>query len=65
MCAQSTLGVVLRLLEDRRGDQVELSYLDKERVMLRYLLPWQEVRPFAKLRAICVLELDIRGMGFA
>jgi hypothetical protein len=42
-CVQSTLGVVLRLLQDRRGEQVELAYLDKERVMLRYLLPWQEV----------------------
>jgi hypothetical protein len=40
---QSTLGPVLRLLQDRRGEQVELAYLDKERVMLRYLLPWQEV----------------------
>jgi GTP-binding protein LepA len=41
---QSYLGVIMRLLQDRRGEQVDLVYIDDERVMLKYHLPWQEVR---------------------
>ena len=40
---QSTYGVVIKLLQDRRGEQVDVVYMESERVMMKYLLPWQEV----------------------
>ena len=42
---QDTYGTVLRLLQERRGEQVEVIYMESERVMMKHLLPWQEVLP--------------------
>lgn len=41
---QSTYGNVIKLLQDRRGEQVDVVYMESDRVMMKYLLPWQEVR---------------------
>lgn len=37
------LGAILKLCQDRRGRQVDLKYLDADRVMLTYVLPLNEV----------------------
>lgn len=37
------LGPIITLLEEKRGDQEDLVFLDEDTVMLKYLLPWQEV----------------------
>jgi GTP-binding protein LepA len=37
------LGPMMQLLEARRGEQTRLEYLDSERVLMDYLLPWGEV----------------------
>jgi len=37
------LGAILKLCEDKRGVQLEFSYLDEQRVILRYELPLNEV----------------------
>ncbi|CAM9265329.1 unnamed protein product [Ectocarpus sp. 13 AM-2016] len=37
------LGAMLTLLKNRRGRQTSIKYLDGERVLLEYKLPWQEV----------------------
>ncbi len=37
------LGAILKLCQDRRGTQVDLKYLDAQRVMLTYELPLNEV----------------------
>ena len=37
------LGSLITLLEDKRGSQEDLVFLDEDTVMLKYLLPWQEV----------------------
>ena len=34
---------MITLLEEKRGDQDDLEFLDEDTVMLRYTLPWQEV----------------------
>ena len=37
------LGGLLKLCQDRRGEQTELSYLDEDRVVVKYLLPLTEI----------------------
>ncbi|MGQ9673772.1 MAG: translation elongation factor 4 [Candidatus Aminicenantales bacterium] len=37
------LGVVLKLLENRRGEQKKLEYISSQRVLLTYVLPLSEV----------------------
>ncbi len=37
------LGAILKLCQDRRGTQLDLKYLDAQRVMLTYELPLNEV----------------------
>lgn len=37
------LGVVLKLLENRRGEQKKLEYISSQRVLLNYVLPLSEV----------------------
>ncbi len=37
------LGNILKLCEEKRGVQQDLSYLDEQRVILKYLLPLNEV----------------------
>ena len=37
------LGAVITLLEEKRGEQEDLEFLDEDTVMLKYVLPWQEV----------------------
>ena len=37
------LGAVLKLLENRRGDQKKLEYANSQRIILTYLLPLNEV----------------------
>lgn len=43
LLAQSTYGAVVKLLQDRRGEQVDVVYMESDRVMMKYLLPWQEI----------------------
>ncbi|MFQ5455389.1 MAG: translation elongation factor 4 [Nitrospirota bacterium] len=40
---QDYLGQILKLCQDRRGIQREISYLERERVMIKYELPLNEV----------------------
>ena len=40
---QSYVGNVIKLCEDKRGHQEDLSYLDEDRIILRYKLPLNEV----------------------
>lgn len=40
---QQFLGAVIKLCEEKRGTQQNLSYLDDERVILKYSLPLNEV----------------------
>lgn len=37
------LGAILKLCQDRRGRQVDLKYLDADRVIVTYILPLNEV----------------------
>ncbi len=37
------VGAIIKLCEERRGKQNDLSYIDEDRVMLRYTLPLNEV----------------------
>ncbi|CAN0047139.1 unnamed protein product, partial [Hapterophycus canaliculatus] len=37
------LGSMLTLLKNRRGRQISLKYMDGDRILLEYKLPWQEV----------------------
>lgn len=37
------LGSILKLCQDRRGEQKEMTYLDENRLILRYKLPLNEV----------------------
>lgn len=37
------LGNIISLLQDRRGRQVDVRYVDDSKVTLRYHVPWQEV----------------------
>ncbi|CAM9696496.1 unnamed protein product [Chrysoparadoxa australica] len=37
------LGGMITLMNDRRGTQLEMKYLDQGKVLLLYKLPWQEV----------------------
>eukprot|EP01104_Vermistella_antarctica_P013856 TRINITY_DN4264_c0_g1_i1.p1 TRINITY_DN4264_c0_g1~~TRINITY_DN4264_c0_g1_i1.p1 ORF type:complete len:740 (+),score=136.44 TRINITY_DN4264_c0_g1_i1:152-2371(+) len=37
------IGPVMRLLQERRGEQQEFSYVDEKRVLLRYRLPLAEI----------------------
>ncbi|CAM9574843.1 unnamed protein product [Scytosiphon promiscuus] len=37
------LGSMLTLLKSRRGRQISLKYMDNDRILLEYKLPWQEV----------------------
>ncbi len=37
------LGAVITLLEEKRGTQDGLEFLDESNVVLRYTMPWQEV----------------------
>eukprot|EP01052_Picozoa_sp_SAG31_P011628 SAG31_NODE_662_length_13028_cov_3.364529_4_plen_179_part_00 len=40
---QDYVGPLLQILQSRRGEQTELSQIDSSRMLLRYLMPWQEV----------------------
>lgn len=40
---QQYLGVVLALCQEKRGEQIEMSYLSEERLILKYRLPLNEV----------------------
>jgi translation elongation factor EF-4 len=51
--SQTTYGHVIRLLQDRRGEQVDVVYMENERVMLKYKLPWQEVRSSSRDEFAC------------
>jgi translation factor GUF1, mitochondrial len=37
------LGNILKLCQDRRGEQTDLTYLDEDRVVLKYNLPLNEI----------------------
>jgi translation factor GUF1, mitochondrial len=37
------LGVILKLCQDRRGEQKDMNYLDENRVILSYLMPLNEI----------------------
>ncbi|MBL4588062.1 elongation factor 4 [Candidatus Babeliales bacterium] len=37
------LGNILKLCQERRGEQLDLSYLDEERIVLKYRLPLNEI----------------------
>ena len=37
------LGSILKLCQDRRGEQQDMSFLDENRVVLKYLMPLNEV----------------------
>ena len=43
ICPADYLGGVLELLNQRRGVEDEMSYIEGTRVILKYYLPWQEV----------------------
>jgi len=38
-----SLGAILEVLQEKRGQQIELKYIDETRIKLSYILPWQEV----------------------
>lgn len=40
---QAYLGTIISLCEEKRGKQIELNYMDSERIILRYKLPLNEV----------------------
>ncbi|MBT3455741.1 elongation factor 4 [bacterium] len=40
---QKYLGNILKLCQDKRGKQKEMTYLDEDRVILKYMLPLNEV----------------------
>ncbi len=37
------LGNILNLCQERRGEQIDLTYLDEERIVLKYRLPLNEI----------------------
>lgn len=37
------LGVILKLCQERRGEQKDMSYLDENRVILSYIMPLNEI----------------------
>lgn len=37
------VGVLMGLMQDRRGVQQDMQHLDEQRVVLKYLVPWQEM----------------------
>ncbi|CAL56141.1 Translation elongation/initiation factor/Ribosomal, beta-barrel [Ostreococcus tauri] len=59
ICPSNVVGTILELCADRRGEQLEQSFLDDSRVILRYKLPLGEVAAdFAD-------ELKSRSSGYA
>jgi len=40
---QAYLGAIIALCEEKRGKQIELNYMDSERIILKYKLPLNEV----------------------
>jgi len=51
---QKYLGNVIKLCEEKRGEQQDLSYMDEERVILKYRLPLNEVATdfYDKLKSV-------------
>ena len=45
ICPVESVGKVVELCIDRRGAQLEHTFLDESRVMLRYRMPLGEVGP--------------------
>jgi len=43
MCPNDSLGGIMQLCQDRRGEQQHMEYFGRDRVMIRYLLPFSEM----------------------
>ncbi|MCB9493639.1 MAG: elongation factor 4 [Epsilonproteobacteria bacterium] len=37
------LGNIIKICQDRRGEQTEMTYMDEERIILRYKIPMSEI----------------------
>ena len=65
---QQYLGAIIGLCEEKRGKQIELNYMDPERVILRYKLPLNEVATdfYDQLKSLSsgYASLDYEEAGF-
>jgi len=65
---QKYLGAVIGLCEEKRGKQIELNYMDSERIILRYTLPLNEVATdfYDQLKSLSsgYASLDYEEAGF-
>jgi len=65
---QPYLGAIIGLCEDKRGTQIELNYMDPERIILRYKLPLNEVATdfYDQLKSLSsgYASLDYEDAGF-
>jgi GTP-binding protein LepA len=43
MCPNDSLGSIMQLCQDKRGEQIHLEYFGRDRVMVRYNLPFAEM----------------------
>jgi elongation factor 4 len=63
------LGNILALCQDKRGTQLEMNYLSEERLILKYLLPLNEVATdfYDKLKSLTsgYASFDYEEAGFA
>ncbi len=66
---QPYLGNIIKLCEEKRGVQDDLSFIDEDRVMLRYTLPLNEVAIdfYDKLKSLSsgYASLDYEESGYA
>ncbi|MBN1282540.1 MAG: elongation factor 4 [Proteobacteria bacterium] len=43
MCPNESLGALMQLCQDRRGEQVNMEYFGRDRVLIKYNLPFAEM----------------------
>lgn len=62
------LGSILKLAQDRRGEQKDLKYLDENRIILKYKMPLNEIIIdfYDKLKSLSAgyASFDYEGSGF-
>ena len=43
MCPNDSLGAIMQLCQDKRGEQIHMEYFGRDRVMVKYNLPFAEM----------------------
>lgn len=68
LCPNDTLGGIMKLCQERRGEQQHMEYFGRDRVMIKYMMPFSEMMFdfFDKLKSISrgYASLDYEVVGY-